>query len=662
MLHRPGHSPSDTLFWDAERRILIAADHLIAHISSNPLLSRPLDGSQRTRRRRWSPTSTRSRAPESCPREIVLPGHGEPITDHAALIDERFALHRRRAEKLRRLIAERPRTAYELAQELWGNVAVTQAFLTLSEVIGHVDLLIDAGVVREVADGDVVRFEATGEQRELELGARSGIADRPSGTKTQMSTATATPPVVASKRSLATVERPPRRRKKRMLIIVNPYATTVSDRLKNLVVYALQGRYEVEAVMTEAQNHATEIGLEARGGDYDLVVAFGGDGTLNEVANGLAGTDVPVTILPGARPTSSPAPSGSPTTSSTRPSTCSGSPIASSPARSTSGSPAAVASCSRCGAGLDATAAMRVDQRPKLKARGGPYFYTWIAVSSFYRSYLRNPVRMRFETGGGGSDGVTVLAQNSDPFTYFGRRPVRVCEDVAIDDGTLAVAVLRRAAQRDMAPIVTRVLSERLRASRHRHIDHFAAVSSGTIRLAVGGPGGPPSPVPGSGRRRLHRRAHRARARDRSVGADRHCLTTACSAASSPATSRRSSSSRTRSRSPSSTEGPCSPVTRCWSPVLTTRRSPSCRRSWSAPTSPTRSCSAARSTRRWTPRGRSSRSTTSSPRASPISTPTSSPGSARTACAASSGPAPSYESDAHAADTAARIRAALADP
>src|SRR4029077_151117 len=92
---------------------------------------------------------------------------------------------------------------------------------------------------------------------------------------------------------------PARPRKKRMLIIVNPYATTVSDRLKNLVVYALQGRYEVEAVSTEAQNHATEIGREAVDGGYDLVVAFGGDGTLNEIANGLAGTDVPVTILPG---------------------------------------------------------------------------------------------------------------------------------------------------------------------------------------------------------------------------------------------------------------------------------------------------------------------------------------------------------------------------
>src|ERR1700748_2780645 len=87
--------------------------------------------------------------------------------------------------------------------------------------------------------------------------------------------------------------------KKRMLIIVNPYAPTVSDRLRNLVVYALQGRYEVEAVATEAQNHATEIGREAHDGGYDVVVSFGGDGTLNEVANGLAGTDQAMAILPG---------------------------------------------------------------------------------------------------------------------------------------------------------------------------------------------------------------------------------------------------------------------------------------------------------------------------------------------------------------------------
>ena len=80
----------------------------------------------------------------------MLSGHGEPITDHRALIDERFAMHQRRAEKLYGLIAEQSRTGHDLAQALWGDVAVTQAFLTLSEVIGHVDLLINAGHVREV--------------------------------------------------------------------------------------------------------------------------------------------------------------------------------------------------------------------------------------------------------------------------------------------------------------------------------------------------------------------------------------------------------------------------------------------------------------------------------------------------------------------------------
>jgi glyoxylase-like metal-dependent hydrolase (beta-lactamase superfamily II) len=158
--HRPGHSPSDTLFWDADRRILIAADHLIKHISSNPLISRPLDGSSERTQALVTYLESLQKT-RRLPAEIVLSGHGEPITDHVALIDERFAMHQRRAEKLYGLIAEQPRTGHELAQALWGDVAVTQAFLTLSEVIGHVDLLVNAGVVREAADGDIVRYEAT---------------------------------------------------------------------------------------------------------------------------------------------------------------------------------------------------------------------------------------------------------------------------------------------------------------------------------------------------------------------------------------------------------------------------------------------------------------------------------------------------------------------
>src|SRR6201995_2806712 len=88
---------------------------------------------------------------------------------------------------------------------------------------------------------------------------------------------------------------------RRMLVIVNPYATTVSDRLKNLVVYALRGRYQVHAVDTEARDHATELCREAAREGYDVVRAFGGDGTVNEAANGLVGSATPLFPLPGGR-------------------------------------------------------------------------------------------------------------------------------------------------------------------------------------------------------------------------------------------------------------------------------------------------------------------------------------------------------------------------
>jgi glyoxylase-like metal-dependent hydrolase (beta-lactamase superfamily II) len=158
--HRPGHSPTDTVFHDRDRRMLIGADHLLAHVSSNPLLTRPRDGSTERPKALLQYLDSLA-ATREMDMDLVLPGHGDPITDHRALIDQRFALHRRRADKIHGVIAERPRTAYEIAQALWGNVAVTQAYLTLSEVLGHLDLLEDEGRVREVAADGVSRFEAT---------------------------------------------------------------------------------------------------------------------------------------------------------------------------------------------------------------------------------------------------------------------------------------------------------------------------------------------------------------------------------------------------------------------------------------------------------------------------------------------------------------------
>ncbi len=165
-LHRPGHSPSDTIFWDQQRRILIAGDHLLAEISSNPLVSRPLNGGPHGPRPKALITYIESMlATRELPAELVLSGHGPPITDHVTLIDQRLRLHSRRAMKILRILHARPLTAYEIALQMWGNVAVTQAFLTLSEVLGHLDLLIQDGHVGEREEAEVVRFEAVREGR-----------------------------------------------------------------------------------------------------------------------------------------------------------------------------------------------------------------------------------------------------------------------------------------------------------------------------------------------------------------------------------------------------------------------------------------------------------------------------------------------------------------
>ncbi len=275
---------------------------------------------------------------------------------------------------------------------------------------------------------------------------------------------------------------PRRSAKKRMLIIVNPYATTVSSRLKNLVVSALEGRYEVETIDTESQNHATEIGREVRDHGYDVVVAFGGDGTLNEVVNGLAGTDVPVSVLPGGSTNVVCRTLGIPNDVVDATEHLLALVDDWKPRRIDLGKANDRHFVFSCGAGIDATVVKRVDAHPRLKSAAGPYYFTWAAVSAFYRSYLVNPVRLKMETSEGGSaEGVTALAQNSDPFTYFASRPVRVCESVEIGDGTLAIGVLERAAQRDMPTLISRLFSEKRPAARHRRIEHFAGVSLATV-------------------------------------------------------------------------------------------------------------------------------------------------------------------------------------
>jgi diacylglycerol kinase family enzyme len=275
----------------------------------------------------------------------------------------------------------------------------------------------------------------------------------------------------------------PAAERKRMLVIVNPYATTVSDRLKNLVVYALQGRYEVEALDTQGRDHATELCREAAHEGYDVVVAFGGDGTVNEAANGLAGSATPLTTLPGG---------------------------ATNVYCKMLGIPGDIVDATEhmlrmaddwqprkvdlakvndryftfsAGLGLDASVVERVDRHPRLKTRLGAYYYTYAAITTFTSKYIARPPKIELELPGGEKlEGVTALVQNGAQYTYFNDRPILMAEGADLTSGTLSGVVLEHTFPTIMPGIMWRALSQKARIVRHNAISSFEDATTLTAR------------------------------------------------------------------------------------------------------------------------------------------------------------------------------------
>src|SRR5918994_466019 len=224
-----------------------------------------------------------------------------------------------------------------------------------------------------------------------------------------------------------------------MLVIVNQYATTVSERLRNLVVYALGSRYAVAAIDTQERGHATQICREAAREGYDVVVAFGGDGTVNEAANGLAGSATPLTVLPGGSTNVYCRTLGIPEDVVDATEHLLRMADQFEPRRVDLGRVNGRAFVSSCGVGLDASVVERVDAHPKLKTRLSEYYFTYAALSTFNRKYLVKPPRMRVRAGGRELTAVTAIAQVSDPYTYFASRPIRLCRDVSLTDGLMGM-------------------------------------------------------------------------------------------------------------------------------------------------------------------------------------------------------------------------------
>jgi glyoxylase-like metal-dependent hydrolase (beta-lactamase superfamily II) len=153
-VYRPGHSTTDTLFVDEDSADAFVGDHLLATISTGAeLVPTELPGDER--RRALLEYLGNLRKTEAMQLATCYTGHGDVIRDHKRLIAERLEFHANRLDLIAGHVSEGASTAFEIARRVWSDeVAATQTVLAIWEVLGHLDILVNRGTVREDVDDD----------------------------------------------------------------------------------------------------------------------------------------------------------------------------------------------------------------------------------------------------------------------------------------------------------------------------------------------------------------------------------------------------------------------------------------------------------------------------------------------------------------------------
>jgi len=157
VIHTPGHARGHICLYHRESGRLLSGDHLLRDISSNPLLEPPLPGE--TERPHSLAMYQRSlKRVAALDVTIAWTGHGQPITDHRSLVDQRLRFHRQRAGAIAAILARGPQTVFQIATALFAKLSGVRVFLAVSEVIGHLDLLVETGEVALQQKNGVARY------------------------------------------------------------------------------------------------------------------------------------------------------------------------------------------------------------------------------------------------------------------------------------------------------------------------------------------------------------------------------------------------------------------------------------------------------------------------------------------------------------------------
>jgi diacylglycerol kinase family enzyme len=222
------------------------------------------------------------------------------------------------------------------------------------------------------------------------------------------------------------------------MLVVNENAYGVTRQRRQAVAGILGQAFKLEEAVTERPGHAMDLTGKAVLDGVEVVAALGGDGTINEVANGLVGTDVPLAIVPAGMANVFARSLGLPNDVLAATHVVAGDAKAR-PRPVTLGVMGGRYFTSNCGVGLDAAIVRRVEEHQTAKKRGGDWFFVWSGLRVFFTAFDRRVPRVRLAWGTDleqRRDGLFLaIIQNTGPYTYLGRRPMRLCPSAQLDRG-----------------------------------------------------------------------------------------------------------------------------------------------------------------------------------------------------------------------------------
>lgn len=223
--------------------------------------------------------------------------------------------------------------------------------------------------------------------------------------------------------------------------MVNSFASSVTARNTVVVHRRLARGHDVEVVETNRRGHATRFAHDAARRGVDVVIGYGGDGTLNEVATGIAGTDTALGVLPGGSTNVFARTLGLPND-----------PIAAADLLADGIDAADLRPiglgrvngrffCFHTGIGYDAAVVQAVERRASLKRWLGHPLFISAALTTWLRGYDRHQPHFALDADRHGriDDGYFSIVLNTNPYTYLGNRPLDLSPAATLDRGLVVV-------------------------------------------------------------------------------------------------------------------------------------------------------------------------------------------------------------------------------